>query len=104
MSVHTASLWSASVGHVNVATYAPNEPADAFPGSPVFPQNWVNVYWYPGIVERLTVHTTEKSAMEEYAATETLERWNRHLGNRTDVELQFTNAYERMATSHLSPA
>jgi hypothetical protein len=65
--MNTHALWSTQVGSVNVVTYEPGESVQAFPGCPVFEYNWVNVYWYPGIVERITVHMSHAEAVAEYA-------------------------------------
>jgi hypothetical protein len=61
-------------GHVNAAVYAPGEHCDAFPGSPVFPETWTIIYWYPGRDEEIGVfanhaecdHDAKKRGLKPY--------------------------------------
>jgi hypothetical protein len=47
--------WTATLGHQNWAIYQPGERVTAVPGCPVYPDNWVVAWWYPGTSERVSL-------------------------------------------------
>lgn len=52
-------------GHYNWALYPPTNRVDAYAHSPVFPNSWAIVFWYPGKPTQMFVASSKEECITQ---------------------------------------